>query len=364
MTKELLLKKHRNVSRIDLEYGKTHGWFVRKEGPGKGMSKFFSDRTHGGRYSSLKSALDWRDKTSQFDLKLKPGSVSLKLLVLVVSVLCWSHIAGATEFRPIVLDPSYEHDKWQTLPRDQVFNFAAYTTSFDGPDDDNGDGVGDKWAIPQWVAFEIKRATIDHPLENRPQKWITVDHLHSEGIAPDDSTYAISGTRDLPEVKTDYRFVRGHMCPKDTAERISADAAFNTHTVLNAVPQLQWQNNGIWKKLEGLCLGWADKYSRIWVVAGPVFFNKNPSMWLGQRSEVEAAIPDALFKIVIRQQGDGVEVLAFLFPNILPKTEKLPGKYLVSVDRVEALTGLDFLSGLPGDVQRRVESDVSGEMNW
>jgi hypothetical protein len=117
MTKELLLKKHRNVSRIDLEYGKTHGWFVRKEGPGKGMSKFFSDRMHGGRYSSLKSALDWRDKISQFDFKFRPGSVSLKLLVLVVSVLCWSHIAGATEFRPIVLDPSYEHDKWQTLPR-------------------------------------------------------------------------------------------------------------------------------------------------------------------------------------------------------------------------------------------------------
>ena len=143
----------------------------------------------------------------------------------------------------------------------------------------------------------------------------------TRALQPGDKTYAVSGVRKLSEVKTDYRFVRGHMCPKDTAERISADAAYNTHTVMNAVPQLQWQNNGIWKKLEFLCNDWADKYERIWVICGPVFFGKEPAMWLGQDGEMKVAIPDALFKIVIREQGTGVDTLAFIIPNILPKKE-------------------------------------------
>ena len=35
--------------------------------------------------------------------------------------------------------------------------FAAYATCFDGEEDDDGDGVPDKWAIPHWVAYKIKR---------------------------------------------------------------------------------------------------------------------------------------------------------------------------------------------------------------
>ncbi|WP_255947214.1 DNA/RNA non-specific endonuclease [Brucepastera parasyntrophica] len=185
------------------------------------------------------------------------------------------------QYAPNILDESYEHDKWGTLPHDILFYFAAYTVSFDSEDDDNGDGMPDLWGIPEWVSFEIKKTDKKYPLAGRP-KWMTDRELYNAGIAPDDESYAVPGANSLKEVKTDYRFVRGHMCPKDTAERISRDAAYNTHTLLNAVPQLQWQNNGIWKKIENLCTDWADIYERVWVICGPVFFNKSPSLWLGQ----------------------------------------------------------------------------------
>ena len=46
------------------------------------------------------------------------------------------------------------------------------------------------------------------------------------------------------------------------------------------------------------------------------FFIKSPSVRLGEKGEVQAAIPDALFKIVIREnQGDN-ETLSFIVPNI------------------------------------------------
>lgn len=262
-----------------------------------------------------------------------------------------------------MLDSSYEHTKWGIEPADHVFHFAAFTTSFDGLDDNDTDGDPDAWGIPEWVAFEIKRLETDHPLESRP-KWFTDENLNSQGIAPDDNTYHVSGTRELSVVKSSYRFVRGHMCPKDVAERISENAAYNTHTILNAVPQLQWQNNGIWKDLEKQCTDWADQYGRIWVICGPVFFGKQPAVWLGQDGEQKAAVPDALFKIVIREQHDGLNTLAFTIPNILPKEEDDFWDYLTTIDDIEVDTGLDFLSNLSTPIEELIEHTVGDRQEW
>jgi len=262
-----------------------------------------------------------------------------------------------------VLDPSYEHTKWGIEPNDHVFHFAAFTTSFDGIDDNDDDGDPDAWGIPEWVAYEIKRLETDHRLSSRP-KWFTDDNLHALGIAPNDDTYHVSGTRDLSVVKSSYRFVRGHMCPKDVAERISEDAAYNTHTILNAVPQLQWQNNGIWKKLEKQCTDWADQYGRIWVICGPIFFDRQPAVWLGQDSEQKAAVPDALFKIVIREGSNGLRALAFTIPNTLPKEEDDFWDYLTTIDEIELDTGLNFLNSLSFSEQDRIENIQGLKRAW
>jgi DNA/RNA endonuclease G (NUC1) len=241
-------------------------------------------------------------------------------------------------------------------PTDILVELTAYTTSFDSEDDNNGDGEGDRWGIPEWVAYEVKKSeNSESSTYKRPSSWMTIDSLNKLEICPNDATYAVSGTNELKEVSGDYRYVRGHMCPKDVADRISEDAGYNTHTTLNAVPQLQWQNNGIWKKLESDITDWADKYNSVWVVCGPVFFNKTPAVWLGQNDEVKAAVPDALYKIVIRETGAELQVLAFIIPNVLPKEEKDYSKFLTCIDRIEELTGLDFLNELPMSSQDKLE---------
>ena len=238
----------------------------------------------------------------------------------------------------------YEHDKWLTKPRDIFLKFDAFVVSFDGPDDDDGDGKPDLWGIPEFVAYEIRRVDKKHKLPKRPG-WTTDEKLFKAGIAPDDKTYAVPGTSKLPEVKTDFRFIRGHMCPKSTAERISFKAAFETHTLLNACPQLQSQNNGIWKELEQQCEAMADKQGKIWVICGPVFFNKTPSMWLGQNTEKQAGIPDAFFKIIIWQEDNKVTHQAYLIPNILVKPRPLKS-YQTTIPRIQSLTGLKFLTNI------------------
>lgn len=59
---KILLEKHKDIARIDQESKRTHGWYVRVRFLGKTHSKFFSDLKCGGRYSSLLSAIAWRDK--------------------------------------------------------------------------------------------------------------------------------------------------------------------------------------------------------------------------------------------------------------------------------------------------------------
>ncbi len=258
-------------------------------------------------------------------------------------------------YKPIQIDSSYEHNKWGISPTDMPYYFAAYTLSFDSEDDNNADGSGDKWAIPEWVAYEVKRKTNqEEPSYSRPS-WMTVDSLFELGLIPTNDSYHVKGTRDLKEVKTDYRFIRGHLCPKETADRISMEAGWNTHTFLNAVPQLQWQNNGPWKALELDILNWADTYGRVWVITGPVFFARNPALWLGQETEVKVAVPDALFKIVIRESDgpSGIESLCFIIPNVLPKNIEY-FHFLCSMKYVSRCTGLQFLTNLPED-QRSIE---------
>jgi hypothetical protein len=62
---KLLLEKHKDIARIDQDSKRTHGWYVRVRFLGKTHSKFFSDRKCGGRYSSLLSAISWRDQTEK-----------------------------------------------------------------------------------------------------------------------------------------------------------------------------------------------------------------------------------------------------------------------------------------------------------
>lgn len=288
---------------------------------------------------------------------------SMKRFFLILFSCLVFFSAYAQKYAPEQKDPSYEHDKWLTLPRDIFYEFAAFSLSFDGDDDNDGDGIPDLWGIPEWVSFEIKRFVREDPLRQRPS-WMTDMDLYARNIAPGDETYHVAGTMDLPEVKTDYRFVRGHMCPKETAERISREAAYNTHTLLNAVPQLQWQNNGIWKSLESLCNRWADTYGRIWVICGPVFFSRSPALWLGQGIEKKAAVPDALFKIVIREDTVlPVKTIAFIIPNILPKERQDLSEYISTIKRIESLTGLDFLT-LLGPSQESVETRTGSLDEW
>lgn len=187
------------------------------------------------------------------------------------------------------------------------------------------------------------------------------------GVAPNDDSYRNSG------------FDRGHMAMKLLGERLGQDAAYNTHIVLNAVPQRPKFNQGIWQNLEYLTGAWAQRYHRIWVMQGPVFYEGQTLAWIGDEGERRIAVPDAVFKIVIRgktdveknaaprRDKDAPEVLAFLYPQLGPgyfgsSKDYRHERFLTTVDEIERLTGLDFrLSEDPG-TEKRLERRRAAEL--
>lgn len=240
------------------------------------------------------------------------------------------------QYRPIILNSNYQHDKWQNKPTDIVKRFSAYTVSFDGKDDDYALGV------PEWVAYEIK------PLKGKrlgkrpesPNVWI------SERRFPADASYRNS------------EFDRGQMCAGFIAWRLGKDAYWNTHTILNACPQFPVFHRGIWFDLEKFTVEWADKTGQsVWVICGPVFMQMAELSWIGEKKDV--AVPDAFYKIIVQEQKGQPDVMAFMYPHLEKYSQKGPyhhAKYLVSVNYIEMLTGLDFLTVLEDKLEERIES--------
>ena len=225
---------------------------------------------------------------------------SILLLVLLINTCCTHPRYLHAVQKPIIPASAYNHDKFNTEPKDIIKEFRAFVTSFDSPDDDDNDGKADILGIPEFVAYEIKRYDGDCiPTKDRP-KWFADPKLISDGIAPKDDSYKYSKEwrKDHPN-----RYERGHLAMKLIAERLGHDAAHNTHTLLNAVPQRKKFNRGIWLDMEYLTAAWAQRYGAVWVITGPVFYNGAPKEWIGEaeKGELLVAVPDALFKIVIRR---------------------------------------------------------------
>ena len=264
---------------------------------------------------------------------------------VLASILFMASLLGPTSHLQAGTSDGREHDRFVTQPTEAVREFRAFKVSFDT----DADGIA--LGVPDWVAYELRRnASGERTSHPRPSRWFTDDDLHRQGIAPDDSSYRNSG------------YSRGHLCMKSHAGRLGPEADRETHTVLNACPQMQRMNGGIWLAIENLTGRWADEHDVIWIVTGPVFTN-SPKTWIGDPGEIPVAVPDAFFKLAIRHDGVTTSVLAFLVPmygdqsHSSSKADVRP--YLTSVDVIESLTDLDFLSALPDSEEDRLERSVA-----
>jgi len=58
------------------------------------------------------------------------------------------------------------------------------------------------------------------------------------------------------------------------------------------------------------------------------------------------------------------DTLAFIIPNILPESEQDLNKFLTSINRIESLTGLDFLTVLDDEIEKEAEKLIKENIDY
>ncbi len=165
-----------------------------------------------------------------------------------------------------------------------------------------------------------------------------------------------------PQVKTgtavtaDYWYSgydRGHMVPSADM-RWNQEALQGTYYYSNVCPQVPELNRGTWAELED----WGRRYvnfskRRVFVVTGPVLRDGLPTMQKPDRKN-EVSIPELYWKVIADLDGEKPQAIAFVMRNAAQ--EYPPISYAVTVDSVEALTGLDFFPALDDALESRIEA--------
>lgn len=167
-----------------------------------------------------------------------------------------------------------------------------------------------------------------------------------------------------PEVKThsadwiNYKnsgYDKGHLCPAGDM-KISKKAFEDTFYTSNISPQLHEFNDGIWNRLEQKVRYWSAKYNGLFVVTGGVL--KNNLKTIGKE---DVAVPDFFYKVLLKQNSGKYSMIAFVMPNA--KSEKPLYDYVISVDELEKMTGIDFFPNLEDQTESELEKN-SNYKEW
>lgn len=194
------------------------------------------------------------------------------------------------------------------------------------------------WEQAEWTAHILTR-------ENLNKEW----SRRSNDFRPDPKV------RSRTAIDDDYRgsgYDRGHLVPRaDLAW--NKDWASESFMFSNISPQARQFNQGIWRELEETTRDWAKKFKRLYVISGPVT-TQEPKGDIGRRNRI--AVPAAYFKVLLDLDEPEQKGIGFLLPNQVSFDPLYD--YAVSIDEVEAVTGLNFFSELmPTELEAKIEAE-------
>ncbi len=268
--------------------------------------------------------------------KSRRGGSTMVRVVFFLAILC-ALIFALLRYLPTLTEPQEHNDPPDMESGMQVRNFLP-TTNF-------GDvlhhtfysiSYSERHEQPEWVAYEMTRDMLNSRKVERTD-WFEADPTVPGGSAHFED-YRSSG------------YTKGHLAP-------AGDMAFSqlameeSFLMSNISPQLRAFNGGVWRELEENVRDWARKYEHLYIVTGPIL-KKGPVKKIGRN---QVAVPDRFYKVLLHEDGNGSSGIGFIIPHEM--SEKPLTTYMVSIDDVERLTGLDFFGNVLQDsIEEVVES--------
>lgn len=203
-------------------------------------------------------------------------------------------------------------------------------------------GFNTKYHLPAWTYYSLTKEHLALANLERKGSFVKDPLLNSTQAKSND--YSTSG------------FDKGHMVPCEDMS-FSEQAMHETFYYSNCAPQTTELNRGEWKMLEELCRNWGKEYGEVIVVSGPVFEKNMKTM-----GEDKIPVPNLFYKIIVRHQEQTYKAISFILPNVTTPINGLQN-YVCTVDSVEKITGLDFFTDLPDNLEAQFES-VSFTKDW
>jgi endonuclease G len=210
-------------------------------------------------------------------------------------------------------------------------------------------GFNIKYHLPAWTFYSLTKEHLALANLDRKGSFVKDPLLNFSQAKNED--YSASG------------YDKGHLVPCEDMS-FSETAMHETFYYSNCAPQTTELNRGEWKVLEELSRHWGKEYGEVIVISGPVFESTMKTM--SEDPEKKGAgkipIPNLFYKIIIRHEAQTYKAISFLMPNSSTALNPLPN-YVCSVDSVEKITGLDFFSDLPDNLEMQFES-VHNLKDW
>jgi endonuclease G len=225
--------------------------------------------------------------------------------------------------------------------------------------------------VPRWVAYKVT----DENMQTPKRKGAFARYRDDPDVSGEASTNEYKG------LFARTRLERGHLAPyfvmggdRDADGLRARDkdpedmaTVFQGNYMSNIAPQHREAFNGpggLWFKLETwirerVVVKNSSAGHDVWVFAGCIF-GPGETEKAGTQNDIH--VPPVFFKIVIREIKGEPKILAFLLPHHRSPHGDIED-FLVSIDVIENLTGLNFFSDLPDQKESELEKQDTFE-NW
>ena len=260
----------------------------------------------------------------------KRNLVSLAAVILLLSIYGYEQFLETEEQSVIVnqgVKPKENTNEYflPTSTTNQIVHHQNYSLSY-----------SEEHEQAEWVAYELKESQLSSVNHKRP--YFEIDKAVKTGAA-NWRNYKKSG------------YDRGHLCPAGD-RRFSKEAHDETFLTSNISPQNHAFNAGVWNRLEQKVRYWAKKNKGVFVITGGVLKNG-----LNNIGDENVSVPEQFYKVLLDNTNGEIKILAFLLPH---EDSKLPlYKFVVSVDTIESLSGIDFFPQLEDNIEDKLEKSNS-----
>lgn len=246
-------------------------------------------------------------------------------VVVLICIVVDGEKASAESSARVFSAESLDYARVPENTPEQIVEYEGFRVSFNAAN-----------KTPNWVAWELLGTETEGP-ESRYNKFWTDTSV--EGC-PETGDYSYSG------------YDRGHLCPA-ADQKWSRKAMTDCFSLANMAPQDHSLNSGAWNTLEKKERLWAKRDSAIVIIAGPIYEAEDTER-IGNSG---VRVPSAFYKVIIAPYLSKPRGIGFVYPNM-----SAPGNmqnYVMTIDQVEEITGIDFFYNLPDDLENEIESKTS-----